>query len=252
MTPLWIRRLRQWLRTLFSATDVQCIGCGRDVYDGSGFCPDCKQRVVFNNGKTCKRCGVALHGEEEYCGNCSFDKVYFDRAYSPFCYEGVVRDAILDMKFNGLGSYASVLARYLVFVAEREKLQYDVVTFVPASGQTVKKRRYNQAQLLAEEFCAILNKEELLQETVDKVRNTDPQEKLTRAQRKTNLVGSMRKHPGSDVNHKRVLLIDDIKTTGATVNECAKVLKKCGAASVVVITVASRSEKTDFEQEETE
>ena len=240
-------KFRELLLDMFTATDYRCLNCGRDVFDNLGFCPDCMKKVVFNNGKTCKRCGVALDTDEDYCGNCAFDKIYFDRAYSPFCYEGVIRKAVLDMKFNNLGANAKVLARYLVFEADRQKLEYDLVTYAPVSTKTLKTRRYNQAQLLARAFCDILNKTDLLAETVVKIRETSPQEKLSRSERKTNLVGSYRLHPLANVKNKRILLIDDVKTTGATINECAKVLKRHGAAQVTALTLASRKESLDYE-----
>ncbi len=246
----WISDLRRRLAKVFAPVDCRCLGCGRDVFDELGFCPDCLKRVTFNNGKICKRCGVALDGDEDYCGNCAFDKIYFDRAFSPFCYDGVIREAIVAMKFNNLGAYADVLARYLVFEAQRRHLVFDVVTFAPMSKGSLKKRRYNQAQLLAEQFCDILDIRDKLQETIVKIRDTVPQERLSRTERKTNLVGSYRLHPKADVKNKSVLLIDDVKTTGATVNECAKVLKNHGATQVVALTVASRKENFIFEQEE--
>ena len=241
-------RLRRAIAELVAPVSARCLCCGRDIFDQTGFCPDCMQNVVFNNGKTCKRCGVALDGDENYCGNCAFDKTYFDKAYSPFCYEGAIRDTILNMKFNNLGSYAAVLARYLVYVAQKEQIDYDLVTFAPMSAKSAKKRGYNQARLLAEEFCAILNNTELLAETVVKIRETPPQEQLSRTERKTNLTGSYRLHPQAQVKGKRVLLIDDVKTTGATLNECAKVLKRGGAVQVIGLTVASRRENIRYER----
>lgn len=245
-----ISKLTDILRDFCAPTEYRCVCCGRDVFDRLGFCSDCIERVRFNNGKRCLRCGVALNGEADYCGNCAFDKIYFDRAYSPFCYDGAVRDAILDMKFNNLGANARVLARYLAYTAVREKLRFDAVTFAPISAGSLKKRRYNQARLLAEAFCDILDKQTLLQETIVKIRETDPQEKLSASDRKTNLIGCYRLHPKADVKGKRVLLIDDVKTTGATVNECAKVLKRAGATEVVALTVASREENFDFDNSE--
>ena len=62
------------------APSCRCLNCGRDVFDQQCFCPECAKRVVYNNGKTCKRCGVAVDGDEDYCGNCAFDTIYFDQA----------------------------------------------------------------------------------------------------------------------------------------------------------------------------
>lgn len=240
-----ISRIRSLAVDIFAPIDAKCMECGAEVYDGTGFCERCKHDVVYNNGKTCKRCGVGIDGEEDYCGNCAFDKIYFDRAYSVFSYEGAVQKSILKMKFGNLGGYAKVFAKYLVFLVNKVGLEYDIVTFAPMRKQSKRKRRYNQAQLLARYFCDILDQTDKLTETVVKVKDTEAQEKLSRTERKTNLVGAYK--CVADVKGKRVLVIDDVKTTGATLNECAKVLKRAGASSVVGLTVASRKENFLYE-----
>ena len=234
------------LTEMFTPT-CRCLACGKDVFDESGFCPSCAEKVVFNNGKTCKRCGVGIDGAEDYCGNCAFDKVYFDRAYSVFSYEGIVQKAILAMKFNNLASYAKTFAKYLVFIANKVGLSYDLVTFAPMSKKSLRKRRYNQAEQLAKHFCHLLDKDDLLVEAIVKVKETQAQEQLNKTERKTNLIGAYKIN--ADVKGKRVLIIDDVKTTGSTLNECAKVLKDAGATTVYGLTVASRKEHFDYEQE---
>lgn len=229
------------------APTCRCLSCGKDVFDETGFCSDCAKRVTYNNGKTCKRCGVGIDGAEDYCGNCAFDKIYFDRAYSVFCYDGAVRNAILHMKFNNLGSYAKVFAKYLIFMAEKVNLSYDVVTFAPMSAKAKRTRRYNQAQLLAKYFCYLQDKDDLLAEAIVKTKEAQPQERLDRTERKTNLVGAYAVN--ADVKGKAVLVIDDVKTTGATLNECAKVLKRAGAVAVYALTVAAPKEHFDYDVE---
>lgn len=238
------------LRQVFAPSDFKCLSCGAELFEQTAFCAECMKDVSFNNGKTCKRCGVAIDGEEDYCGNCAFDKTYFDRAYSVFNYDGNVRKAILQMKFANLGSIAHGFAPYLAFLSVKQNLQYDLVTFAPMSAKSRKVRHYNQAQLLAAEFCDILGVQKLLTETVVKIRETPAQEKLSRSERKTNLVGCYRIKPDVNVKGKHILLIDDVKTTGATINECAKVLKRAGAARVEALTVASRKEDFNYENEQ--
>lgn len=240
-----ISRISSGITELFAPVEFRCLNCGKDVFDETGFCPDCLKQVVFNNGKTCAKCGVGIDGDEVYCGNCAYDKLYFDRAYSVFSYEGMIQKVILSMKFNNMGSYAKVFAKYLVFLAEKNNLEYDLVTFAPMSRMGLKKRRYNQSQLLAKYFCAILDKDDLLVEAVVKTKETIAQEQLSKTERKTNLVGTYKIN--ADVKGKRVLVIDDVKTTGATLNECAKVLKKAGATEVIAITVAARKENFHYE-----
>ena len=237
-------RITNTLTELFAPT-FRCLNCGKDVFDGTGFCSDCAKLVAYNNGKTCKRCGVGIEGEEDYCGNCSFDVMYFDRAYSVFHYEGAVQQAILSMKFNNLASYAMVFAKYLVFMAKKVDLGYDLVTFAPMSKQSKRKRRYNQAELLAKHYCELLDQEDKLVEAIVKIKETQAQEQLSSNERKTNLIGAYKIN--ADVKGKRILVIDDVKTTGSTLNECAKVLKESGATEVFGLTVASRKEHFEYE-----
>lgn len=235
------------LGELFAPVKYKCLSCGKDVFDSNGFCSECSKNVVFNNGKTCKRCGVGIDGEEDYCGNCSFDKIYFDKAYSVFSYEGAVKEAILKMKFANKGSYAKVFARYLVFICNKYDLAFDLVTFTPMSVKSKRQRRYNQSELLARYFCDILDCNDKLAETLIKVKETARQENCNRQQRKENLIGAYKAN--GSYKGKSILVIDDVKTTGATLNECAKVLKRAGATSVTGLTVSARKEHVQFEVE---
>lgn len=235
----WLFKMKNAFREAVAPVDFRCINCGVDVFDEIGFCQKCLKEVVFNNGKTCRRCGVAIRGEEDYCGHCAFEKTYFDSACSPFSYEGAIQRAILNMKFFRAAYNAKVLARYLVFCAVRNNLQFDVVTFVPMSNKSQKQRGYNQAQLLAQHFCDILNID-APKPLLIKVKETERQERLGKHERKENIAGAFEAF--SEAKGQRVLLIDDIKTTGSTLNECAKALKRKGAEAVVCLTVASREE----------
>lgn len=243
----FLQALGKVFRNLFAPTNFKCLNCGRDVFDDTGFCPDCTKLLPFNNGKTCPRCGVGIDGEETYCGHCAFEKVHFDKAYSAFHYDGIIKKAIIKMKFHNLGSYANTLAYYLVYLANKHQLNFDVVTFAPMSKKARRVRRYNQAELLAKSFCEILGIDPPVS-TLVKIKETTPQERLTRSERKQNLVGAYK--IDADVKGKVVLVIDDVKTTGSTLNECAKVLKRAGATAVICLTVASRKEKIPFELED--
>ncbi len=246
MKNFW-RKAKEALREALAPSDARCICCGDEVFDRLGFCENCLKEVTFNNGKTCKLCGVALHGEEDYCGNCAFEKNYFDRCFSPFCYDGAVKKAILKLKFGKIATNAKVFARYLVYCVSKNDVHFDLVTFVPMTKRARKQRGYNQAQLLAEYFCDTMDIDAPVK-LLEKVKETQRQETLNKAQRKENLVGAF--VATTPLDGKNILLIDDIKTTGSTLNQCARALKKKGAKSVVCLTVASREEKTAWEIEE--
>lgn len=237
---LKLRKFVYHVADFISPVGFSCICCGREIFDDLGFCQECMQSVVFNNGKTCKRCGVGIDGAEDYCGNCSFDKIYFDKSYAVFSYEDAVQQAILHMKFNGCGRYAKVFAKYLAYLAVANNLQFDAVCFPPMSAKSKRIRRYNQSQLLARFFCDIMDCNDKYLNALAKVKETERQERLNKADRKSNLIGAYK--VTADVKGKRVLVIDDVKTTGATLNECAKVLKRKGAAEVVGLMVSARKE----------
>ena len=253
-----MRSKRNYTTKLFSIADkiadaispaeFSCMICGQEVFDGLGFCDHCKKSVVFNGGKTCKRCGVGIEGDEDYCGNCAFDKVHFDRAYAAFSYEGAVQSAILKMKFGNMGRYAKVFAKYLAYLATKNNLQFDAVCFPPMSAKSRRQRGFNQSQLLAKYFCQIMDCDHCYLDALVKVKETERQEKLNKADRKTNLVGAYK--VTADVKGKRVLVIDDVKTTGATLNECAKALKGAGAVSVVGLMVSARKENFQLDVED--
>lgn len=230
---------------LFAPVEVACMCCGREVFDGLGFCEECLKSVTFNNGKTCKRCGVGIDGAEDYCGNCAFDKIYFDRSYAVFSYEGAVQNAVLQMKFNGRGRYAKIFAKYLAYLAVKNDLQFDAVCFPPMSAKSHRQRMYNQSKLLALYFCDAMDCADKYLDALTKVKETERQERLSKSARKENLIGAYKVK--ADVKGKRVLVVDDVKTTGATLNECAKVLKRKGAVSVIGLTVSARKEKVPFE-----
>lgn len=239
------RTVADKIADLVAPVQFSCMCCGKEVFDGLGFCEDCLKTVVFNNGKVCKRCGVGIDGAEDFCGNCAFDKVYFDKSYAVFSYEGAVQKAILHMKFNGRGRNAKIFAKYLAFLATKNSLAFDAVCFPPMSAKSQRQRFYNQSQLLAQYFCAEMSCDDKYVDALVKTKETERQEKLNKSDRKLNLVGAYKVK--SDVKGKRMLVVDDVKTTGATLNECAKVLKKAGAVSVVGLMVSARKENIPFE-----
>ena len=227
-------------------TDSKCMLCGRDLFNNqTGFCPSCVKTVVFNNGHTCIRCGTKIAPTQSYCANCNFDKVYFDKAYSPFSYEEGIVKVIHRVKFGGYAGLLPTLAKYVYFTAEKYNVTFDEVCFVPMTQSGIKQRGYNQAQLLATHYCQLIGKTPL--DVLEKVKETSRQEQLGRAERKKNVDNAYAVTNKQAVKSKTILLIDDVKTTGATLNNCAKALKKAGAQKVVCITLASTPEQFLYE-----
>lgn len=160
------------------------------------------------------------------------------RQHFPFNYEGNVRESLLRYKFGGATGYAKVYGRLVAGTVRAELAgEYDLVTWVPLSRRRLRERGYDQARLLAKATAKELGLP--LTPTLHKQRNTQPQSRTgDAAKRRANITGAYRMKRGADVTGKRVLLIDDVVTTGATLSECARVLGKAGAEQVVCATVA--------------
>ena len=201
----------------------------------------------------CPFCGAVLT-RPGICGACADALPWYEDGFrvirglycaAPLRYEGVVRETILQFKFRGRVGVAQGLGRLLaVCAAERLSGTFDVVTYAPVSRERRRKRGYNQSQALAEAACRVwgARPEALLV----KIADNPPQSGLSdAAARWKNVAGVYRPAPGSTISGRRVLLIDDVCTSGATLCECASVLRDAGAASVRALTLAAAVEKRE-------
>ena len=195
----------------------------------------------------CRR--LLRRGESGMCGRCAASLPYTPEGYNdgtdfveacvaPLFYEGAVRDALLRYKFSGVTAYAGIFGR-LVAGCVRERLagRYDLISWVPLSSERLRERGYDQAMLIA--MAAALELDDVAVETLKKVVNAAPQSGTGSAeQRRANISGAYECADAELVRGRRILLIDDITTTDATVSECARVLGLAGAESVVCAAVA--------------
>ena len=162
----------------------------------------------------------------------------FDYCVSPLYYSGQVRQSILRFKFRGAAAYADIYGMMLAAcISEYARERHDLVTWVPLSRKRRKSRGYDQAKLLAEATARHLGM--MAAQTLKKTIDAGPQSELPgRAERQKNIKGVFEALCAQQVAGKRILLIDDIITTGATLSECARVLKAAGASCVVCATLA--------------
>ena len=157
-------------------------------------------------------------------------------------YEGTVRDSLLRYKFSNHRSYAETYGRFLAMKLSEEGLSFDLLTWVPVSRRRKWKRGYDQDYLIA----AALGKELGIRPiaVLRKIRNNRPQSGMQSASaRRANVLGVYRPVHPEMLTGKRILLIDDIITTGATVSECARVLLTAGAAEVTCAAVAAGKQR---------
>lgn len=199
-------------------------------------CPFCRRLLEGEERLLCGRCQRELPwipGEQSLRGG-----EFFTACAAPLWYQDAVRKSHHRYKFGGLRSYAAPYAALTAqCVGDHLRGQFDVIAWVPLSKKRLRKRGYDQARLLAERMAPLLgvSAERLL----DKPRDTGAQSALSgEATRRANVLGAYALAPGAEAEGRRILLIDDVMTTGATLSECARVLKSAGASQVCCAVLA--------------
>lgn len=226
----------------------RCAICGKILSVDKGICDTCIDKIEFIKAPICYRCGsplpMEINSENKHilCGRCLKSKrhlIHLSR--SAFIYDDFSKKLILDFKFYDHTELASLLAKML-YVAGKDIFQsgVDVIIPVPLHYSRLIKRKYNQSSLLASELSKLtgIAVDNFL---LRKIKRTKPQVECTGLARLSNLKGSFAIKDASSVKGKRILLIDDVLTTGSTLKECAAVLKHAGAKTVCGLTLARTS-----------
>lgn len=196
-------------------------------------CSSCLEKLPFNDKKVCLCCGAPVENEADYCLRCMDTKRAFDKCRSVFVYEGLAKKVLLSFKYGEKKYLKNLLAKLMTDKYLSERFEADVVTFVPMTKKERRKRGYNQSELLAREIANSLSLE--CRPSLEKVKESPEQKSLSAKERAENLKGVFFCSDAA-LKGKRVLLIDDVFTTGATANECSSVLLKAGASNVLVLT----------------
>jgi len=212
---------------LFFPKHIKCMFCSRDIdYKNQPYCEFCEKEKFFNNSeKRCKCCDVPLSGENEYCDNCKQNHKSFDKAICPFIYESSVRKIILKFKSKNAKYLAEPMGLLMAQKLEKEGIDFDIIIPIPLSQKSLKKRGYNQSELLANEIGKYFNKP-VMTNVLTKIKETRHQKELGFDDRQKNLSGAFHLENYHEIKGKNILLIDDILTTCATVNTCAEIMKK--------------------------
>jgi competence protein ComFC len=219
-----------------------CAVCSGHVASGEYLCDACDDKVLRIARPFCAKCSEPFDGAivgSFDCANCTNRKLYFDAAVSTYRSRGIVRRIVLDFKYGRQVHLRHLLARWLCAAVHDERIRnhhFDVIVPVPLHRARERERGFNQAALLAD----LLSREMsiLAKPVLERVRYTTTQTAFDRTERMENLRGAFRLRKRADVRGLRVLLIDDVLTTGSTVSECARVLKEAGASSVHAATAA--------------
>ena len=198
----------------------------------------------------CVFCGRVLNKRDDsWCDKCiealpytldggRQDGIYYDFCISPLYYKGAVRRSVLRYKFRGASGYASAYGKMLAdCIKEHPDIGYDIISWVPLSSKRERTRGYDQAMLLA--LATALELDDVAAETLKKPHDVRAQSELgAAAERRANISGAYEATDPELVDGKCVLLIDDIVTTGSTLDECASVLLTAGASRVICAVLA--------------
>ena len=234
------RRIFRALGTL--CFPPHCAACKLATDPGVHLCADCAETVRRIEPPMCERCSQPFDGaitQAFTCPNCADREVHFECAVAAFRSHGVVRDFIHDFKYNGQRHLLGPLAEWLVHTLDDPRISsrpFDALVPVPLHHIRFREREFNQAAelaALASQRCGVP-----VLHALKRTRHTSTQTKLDRAERMENLRGAFRVRHIASVKERHVVLVDDVFTTGSTVEECSRVLLHAGAASVRVITVA--------------
>ena len=239
------RVLRGFRKLLDFVFPQNCISCDGKISESECLlCASCKADIGFIRQPHCFQCGVpadlsyAYPHEEFVCGDCRKSPFQFDRARSLGFYDTVLRTTIHHFKYRRqmgvLTEMDLLLEKY--FTENPDFCKGFTVSHIPLHFNKMKERGFDQAFLIARQVARVL-KLPLEGGLLRRVNATSPQASMTRAERSRNIKGAFEVNRPEWVAGKNILLVDDVFTTGATVNEAAKTLKKEGAGKVYVFTL---------------
>lgn len=208
-----------------------CAGCGKPQFR---FCPDCVQAVVKPDPQKCVLCGTRFASDWQL-HSCT-RKTHFDRALVWGLHSGPLRKALHQFKYRRDLGLADAFAQHLVSIYSVAKIGVDLVVPVPLGKKRYKERGYNQAALLASALSGRLGLR-CRPKAAKRIKETKSQVGLDIDQRRENVAGAFWADDRL-VSGKNILLIDDVLTTGATLDSCSQALKQAGAAKIVTLTLA--------------
>jgi ComF family protein len=219
-----------------------CTICSEAVMAGEYLCDACDDKLLRIVPPFCAKCSEPFAGAITSpfdCANCAHRTLHFDAAVAAYRGRGIVRRVILDFKYGHQMHLRHLVARWLLAAFNDSRIrgrQFDIIVPVPLHPTRERERGFNQATLLAELIGAKMSIQ--AKPLLKRIRYTTTQTAFDRTERMENLRNAFRLRRNANVRNLRVLLIDDVLTTGSTVSECARILKEGGAASIHAATAA--------------
>ncbi|HUF87082.1 MAG TPA: ComF family protein [Thermohalobaculum sp.] len=234
-------------RTLVEALfPPACPACRGETASAASLCAECWAGTLFLSGRGCSACGrdvpgLAAPGPGFLCDTCQAHPPGWDRGASVFAYEGAGRRLVLALKHGDRLDMLAMLGPWMARAGRRLVAEADLVVPVPMHWTRRLKRRFNQSEELARALCRAAGRADALApRLLRRQRRTASQDGRNRAARAENLRGAIALAPGAaaQLEGRRVLIVDDVLTTGATFDACAAACREAGAAGVDILALA--------------
>ncbi len=218
--------------------------------DGLEICDRCFQKLPLIRSPKCPVCSLplpAVNLTDHLCYRCLIKPPHFEKIFSPFMFKNGLRDAIHNMKYNGRRQIADTMGRLLSMYVEPivRGLRYPLIIPVPLHKKRLRERGYNQSVIIAghisRHFEIALDFDTLIRGI-----NNGPQAELPMKERIKNVKNAFSVNGNRNIKGKEILMVDDVATTGSTLNECARVLLKAGAKRVLCVVVARATLKQNI------
>lgn len=233
----FIKLIEKFLNVLYPPT---CPVCGEILkVNNNQVCSKCKKKIKYIHEPACKKCGKALAFEEqEYCYDCSRREHIFTRGVALWVYDENIKKSIYRFKYNNKREYAKIYANEIMLHHGRQIIEWkaDGIIPIPLHKSKIKSRGFNQAEVIAQELSKVLSIP-CYNDCVIRTKKTLPQKALNNKQRINNLKNAF-KIKQDDVKLRKIILIDDIYTTGITIDSVSEVLIQIGVEKVYFITVS--------------
>jgi len=219
---------------------IKCIVCGKDVGDFE-ICDKCDKDLPYIIGKTCVKCGI--NSANDLCIECKDASHKFIQNFSIFVYKDIIQKLIIKFKQSGYKNIGEVLAVKMLERFKELDIPFDLIVPIPIHSNREKERGFNQSVILAQEIAKYYGRFD--ENVISRIKDTPHQTGLSKENRKINLDNAFKVLNKAKVKGKTILLIDDIYTTGSTLNECAECLYKSGADKVYGLCLARAEIKQD-------
>jgi len=225
--------LSRYILNLFFPSECPACQAPSDSHEHNPICSKCWSGIARYEGPSCSICGLPTVSEYTgLCAECLTKTPPFSRITCYSIYEGALKESIHLLKFNGVKRLAKPLGSLLAQLTSND---FDAVIPVPLHISRLREREFNQAALLGYHLSKTFKKP-LLPDALRKIRQTELQTAVSGKERRANLRGAF--SASGDMSGMRLLLVDDVITTGATVRECSSILKKNGAHEIKVVALA--------------